>query len=132
MPDLIVDPAAVGAAATEISRCASRLMSLELTSHAGLEGTASTFSRLSGQFAGASSDMSAVASSADERVAESLANVSGTVSAFSELVLGAKNTTVETDHHSAGQIKDAVAYPARQGGQQTDHVVPLSVLLSVQ
>lgn len=60
-----------------------------------------------------------------------LANVSGTVSSFSELILGAKETTVETDQASASTIKDAVAYPSRQG-QQTDHVVPLSVLLSVQ
>ncbi len=106
-------------------------MALELTSHAGLDGTTATFSQLAEQFRGASSDMSAVAAGADERIASALANVSGTVSSFSELVLGAKDTTVETDQASASTIKDAVAYPAR-GGQQTDHVVPLSVLLSVQ
>lgn len=131
LSDMIVDPAAVGASATEISRCASRLMALELTSHAGLDGTTATFSQLAEQFRGASSDMSAVAAGADERIASALANVSGTVSSFSELVLGAKDTTVETDQASASTIKDAVAYPAR-GGQQTDHVVPLNVLLSVQ
>ena len=131
LSDLIVDPAAVGTSATEISRCASRLMALELSAHAGLDGTTATFSQLAGQFRGASSDMSAVAASADDRIAASLANVSGTVSSFSELILGAKETTVETDQASASTIKDAVAYPSRQG-QQTDHVVPLSVLLSVQ
>ncbi|WP_238420615.1 hypothetical protein [Gordonia sp. 'Campus'] len=106
-------------------------MSLELTSYAGLDGTTSTFSQLAGQFAGASSDMSAVAASADDKIAASLANVSGTVSAFSEMVLAARDITVESDLANATRIEDAVSYPARDISQ-TDHVVPLSVQLSVQ
>ncbi|GAA3704261.1 hypothetical protein [Gordonia hankookensis] len=131
MSDLVVDPSAVGAAATEISRCASRLMALELTSHAGLEGATSTFSQLAGQFKGATSDMSAVAATADRKISASLANASGAVSAFSELVVGVKNTTVDTDAQNAGRLRDTVPYPTRQG-QQTDRPVPIDVLLSVK
>ena len=131
MSDLVVDPAALDNAATEVSNCASRLMALELTSYAGLEGTSSTFGELAGNFKGATADMSVVAAIADERIATSLANLSGAVSAFSEMVLDAKETTVATDDQSAGRIRDAVPYPTRQG-DQTHHVVPLSVLLSVQ
>ncbi|MDV7102645.1 hypothetical protein [Gordonia amicalis] len=109
----------------------SRLMALELTSRSGLEGTSSTFGELAGNFTGATADMSVVAATADEQIASSLANLSGAVSAFSELVLDAKDTTVATDDQSAGRISDAVPYPTRQG-DQTHHVVPLSVLLSVQ
>lgn len=131
MSDLVVDPAALYNAATEVSNCASRLMALELTSCAGLEGTSSTFGELAGNFTGATADMSVVAATADERIAASLANLSGAVSAFSELVLNAKETTVATDVQSAGRIRDAVPYPTRQG-DQTKHVVPLGILLSVQ
>ncbi|MEE3850023.1 hypothetical protein VZC37_06745 [Gordonia sp. LSe1-13] len=106
-------------------------MSLELTSYAGLNGTTSTFSELAGQFKGATSDMSVVAATADQKIASALENVSGAVSAFSELVVTFKNTTVENDEASASRIRDAVPYPARQGGQ-TDHTIPLDVLLSVQ
>ncbi|MDS1114099.1 hypothetical protein RD149_09980 [Gordonia westfalica] len=131
MSDLVVDPAALDTVATEVSNCASRLMALELTSYAGLEGTSSTFGELAGNFKGATADMSVVAAIADERIATSLANLSGAVSAFSEMVLDAKETTVATDDQIAGRIRDAVPYPTRQG-DLTHHVVPLSVLLSVQ
>ncbi|ROZ99289.1 hypothetical protein [Gordonia sp. OPL2] len=131
MSELVVDPSAVGAAATEISRCASRLMAQELTSYAGLEGTTATFSQLAGQFTGATNDMSVVATTADQQISASLGNASGTVSAFSELVVGVKNTTVDTDEQSAGKLRDAVPFPARQG-QQTDRTVPIDVLLSVK
>lgn len=131
MSELIVDPASLGAAATEISRCASRLMALELTSYAGLNGTTATFSELAGQFRGATSDMSVVAASADDKIAASLENVSGTVSAFSELVVSAKNTTVDSDEAGATRIRDTVPYPTRQG-QQVDRTVPFSVLMSVR
>ncbi|NED66976.1 hypothetical protein G3I15_39200 [Streptomyces sp. SID10244] len=106
-------------------------MALELTSHAGLEGTTSTFSQLAGQFTGATSDMSAVAATADRKISASLANASGAVSAFSELVVGVKNTTVDTDEQNAGRLRDTVPYPTRQG-QQTDRPVPIDVLLSVK
>ncbi len=129
--DLVVDPAALDTAATDVANCASRLMALELTSYAGLEGTSSTFGELAGNFKGATSDMSVVAASADHDIASSLAHLSGAVSACSEMVLDAKETTVATDDQSAGRIRDAVPYPTRQG-DQTHHVVPLSVLLSVQ
>ncbi len=106
-------------------------MALELSSYAGLEGTSSTFGELAGTFKGATADMSVVAATADERIATSLANLSGAVAAFSELVVDAKETTVATDGQSAGHIRDAVPYPTRQGDQK-NHVVPLSILLSVQ
>ncbi|MGC5256045.1 hypothetical protein ACPXCG_06795 [Gordonia sp. DT218] len=106
-------------------------MALELTSYAGLNGTTSTFSELANQFKGATSDMSAIAATADQKISASLANASGTVSAFSELVTGVKDTTVDTDEQSAGRLRDAVPYPARQG-QQTDRTVPIDVLLSVK
>ncbi|UVF76268.1 hypothetical protein [Gordonia mangrovi] len=104
---------------------------MALTSFAGLNGTTATFSELAGQFTGATSDMSAVAASADDTIATSLENVSGTVSAFSELVLAAKNTAGDTDEAGAARIRDAVPYPTRQG-QQVDRTVPFSVLMSVQ
>ncbi|MCR5978183.1 hypothetical protein GDN83_10655 [Gordonia jinghuaiqii] len=131
MSDLVVDPAALDTAATDVSNCASRLMALELTSYAGLEGTSSTFGELAGNFRGATADMSVMAATADERICTSLANLSGAVAAFSELVVDAKETTLATDVQSAGRIRDAVPFPERQG-EQTHHIVPLSVLLSVQ
>lgn len=129
--DLVVDPSALETAATDVSNCASRLMALELTSYAGLEGTSSTFGELAGNFKGATADMSVVAATADERISTSLANLSGAVAAFSELVVDAKDTTVETDSKSAGEISSAVPYPTRDGDQK-HHVVPLQMLLSVQ
>ncbi len=131
MSDLVVDPSALDTAATHVSNCASRLMALELSSYAGLEGTSSTFAELAGTFKGATADMSVVAATADKRIATSLANLSGAVAAFSELVVDAKETTVATDGQGAGRIRNAVPYPTRQGDQK-NHVVPLSVLLSVQ
>ncbi|MDY6811932.1 MAG: hypothetical protein SW127_23475 [Actinomycetota bacterium] len=131
MADLVVDPTAVSSAATEISRCASRLMGLQLTSYAGLDGTTSTFSELAGQFQGATSDLSAVAASADKMISDSLANASGTVSAFSELVTHFKNTTVDTDEQSADRIRDALPFPARDV-QQVDRGAPIDVMLSVK
>ncbi|SDU74078.1 hypothetical protein [Gordonia westfalica] len=131
MSDLVVDPSALETAATDVSNCASRLMALELTSYAGLEGTSSTFGELAGNFKGATADMSVVAATADERISTSLANLSGAVAAFSELVVDAKDTTVETDSKSAGEISSAVPYPTRDGDQK-HHVVPLQMLLSVQ
>ncbi|MDL9946624.1 hypothetical protein QSJ19_13700 [Gordonia sp. ABSL11-1] len=99
MSELVVDPSAVGAAATEISHCASRLMAQELTSYAGLEGTTATFSQLAGQFTGATNDMSVVAATADQQISACLANASGTVSAFSELVVGVKNLAGDAELH---------------------------------
>lgn len=106
-------------------------MALELSSYAGLEGTSSTFGELAGNFMGASADMAVVAATADERIATSLANLSGAVAAFSELVVDAKDTTVETDMTSAGEISSAASYPTPDGDQK-HHVVPLEMLLSVQ
>ncbi|QMU21522.1 hypothetical protein [Gordonia rubripertincta] len=131
MSDLVVDPSALDAAASDVSNCASRLMALELSSYAGLEGTSSTFGELAGNFMGASADMAVVAATADERIATSLANLSGAVAAFSELVVDAKDTTVETDMTSAGEISSAASYPTPDGDQK-HHVVPLEMLLSVQ
>lgn len=75
--------------------------------------------------------MAVVAATADERIATALANLSGAVAAFSELVVDAKDTTVETDMKSAGEISAATPYPSRDGDQK-QHVVPLEILLSVQ
>ncbi len=95
-------------------------MALELTSRSGLEGTSSTFGELAGNFTGATADMSVVAATADEQIASSLANLSGAVSAFSELVLDAKDTTVATDDQSAGRISDAVPpYPLAKATRPT-------------
>ena len=100
--DLTVEPTAVGTAATTISRCASRLSGAEFTS---------TFTVLTGAFIGATQTMSDVAGSGDNSIRTAMVNASGTVSAFSELVAGFKNTTVEQDAQAAKTIRSAIGDP---------------------
>ena len=127
MSDLVVDPSSLTSAALEIQQCAARLGALKLAAGFRSGYSTATFGQLAGAFKGATTDMTDVAGAADQQIARSLTNTSGTVSAFAELVLGCKNTTVETDQRSATTISNAIGYPARVG-PQTDHPVPVYIL----
>lgn len=103
MTDFAVNPGEVGAAATSISTVASEIEGLTLTT---------SFTTLSGAFAGATNPMTEVAGNGDEQVKSSMTNAAGAVTAFSEMITSFKNSTVELDGENATFIRQAVSYPA--------------------
>ncbi|WP_238423662.1 hypothetical protein [Gordonia sp. 'Campus'] len=103
MTDFSVNPGAVGGASTSISAVASTIEGYTLTS---------SFSTLTGAFAGATNPMAEVAGSGDRQVTSSLNNAAGAVTAFSEMITSFKNATVELDGENAAFIRQAVSYPA--------------------
>lgn len=74
--------------------------------------------------------MSDIASSGDSQIKTSMSNASKAISAFAELVINARDTTVDTDQSGANRISSAIAFPSRTG-PLTDHPVPLEILLGV-
>ena len=130
MADLTVDPAALVTAAMEIQQCASNIGGLHLSAGLGITYATQTFGGLAGSFRGATDDMSDIASSGDSQITRSMSNASKAISAFAELVINARDTTVDTDQSGANRISSAIAFPSRTG-PLTDHPVPLEILLGV-
>ncbi|GAA12555.1 hypothetical protein GOALK_053_00750 [Gordonia alkanivorans NBRC 16433] len=130
MSELIVEPPSLVSAATQIHDCATRIGELGLNAGLGTSFMTQTFSTLAGSFRGATDDMSGIAAHGDRLIQSSLSTASNAVSAFAELVMACRNTTVETDQSSGKLIRDAVAYPARVG-PATDHPVPVPILMDV-
>lgn len=103
---------------------------MNLSAGLGTTYASQTFGGLAGSFRGATDDMSEIASSGDSQIKTSMSNASKAISAFAELVINARDTTVDTDQSGANRISSAIAFPSRIG-PPTDHPVPLEILLDI-